>query len=95
MKTAILLLTTLSLLSVSCGGGGASPSKLANEVCDCYKKANGMDAADPKRADAQNACITKQGENWNKIKDDPDKAKEYNKIIGDCGSELIKNSMPK
>ena len=81
-----------AFLFASCGGGN-SATKLANEVCDCYKKANSMDPADPKRTGAQNDCVKKQGENWNKIKDDQKKSDEYNKIIGACGSELIKKSI--
>ena len=94
MKKWIIVLLTASFFT-ACGGGGKSASKLANEVCDCYKKANGMDAADPKRADEQNLCVKMQMENWTSIKDDQKKADEFNKIIGNCGKEMIENSMPK
>jgi hypothetical protein len=90
MKKVLIVLLTASLFT-SCGGGN-SASKLAHEVCDCYKKANSMDPADPKRTEAQNDCIKKQGESWNKIKEDEKKAEEYNKIIGECASEQIKKS---
>jgi hypothetical protein len=90
MKKALIILLTASLFT-SCGGGN-SASKLANEVCDCYQKANSMDPADPGRKEAQNDCIKKQGENWNRIKDDQEKSKEYNKIIGECAADLIKKS---
>ncbi len=88
----IFLFAFYAFALASCGGGGSSASKLANEVCDCYSKANAMDAADPKRAEAQNACVTKQGEAWNKVKDDVNKADEFNTIIGKCSKELIKKS---
>ncbi len=90
MKRIAIALLTL-IVFASCGG--TDSKKLANEVCDCYKKANGMDAADPKRADAQNECVKMQGDNWNKVKDDQKKSEEYNKIIGDCSSEMIKKSL--
>jgi hypothetical protein len=94
MKKWIIVLLAASFFT-ACGAGGKSPSKLASEVCDCYKKANAMDAADPKRADEQNLCVKMQMENWNSIKDDQKKADEFNKIIGDCGKDMIQNSMPK
>lgn len=91
MKKRMIILLA-AFLFVACGGGGKSASKLANEVCDCYRKANGMDAADPKRAEEQNICIKMQGENWDKVKDDQKKAEEYNKIIGECSKEMIQKS---
>jgi len=91
----LLIVTGASFLLLSCGGGGNSASKLANKVCDCYKKANGMDASDPKRTDAQNDCFKMQGESWTKVKDDMKKSDEFNKIIGDCGKELIQKSISK
>ncbi len=92
MKRTLLIVITAVTLS-SCGGGGNSASKLANEVCDCYSKANGMEPSDPKRAEAQNACVTKQGEAWEKLKNDKEKADEFNTIIGNCSKELIKKSL--
>lgn len=85
----------IATLLVSCGGGGKDASKLANEVCDCYKKANSLPVSDPNRPTAQADCVKKQGANWDKIKDDQKKSDEFNKIIGDCGKEQIQNSMPK
>ena len=90
-RISLIVLTAFSLSS--CGGGGNSASKLANEVCDCYSKANAMDASDPKRAEAQNACVTKQGEAWEKLKNDEKKSAEFNTIIGNCSKELIKKSL--
>lgn len=90
MKKMTLVIVT-ALFLTACGGNDSK--KLAEEVCDCYKKANGMDAADPKRAEAQNDCVKKQGEAWNKLKDDQKKSDEFNKIIGDCSKEMIKKSL--
>ena len=90
-KLTILLMSTIFLASC----GGSDGNKLAQEVCDCYKKANGMDAADPKRTEAQNECVKKQGEAWNKLKDDQKKSDEFNKKIGECATALINTSVGK
>ena len=92
MKKILFIFLTVSLFS-ACSGGGNSGSGLAKEVCDCYQKANGMDASDPNRAKAQADCLASQGLAWNKIKDNQKEADKFNKIIGDCGKELIKKSI--
>ena len=92
MKKIMALLFSVVLLA-SCGGSDSK--SLAKDVCDCYKKANAMDAADPKRSAAQNDCIKKQGEAWDKLKDNQAKADEFNKMIGDCSKELINQSLGK
>ena len=93
MKKLLIVLLCASLFTAC--GGWKDAAKLANEVCDCYKKANGLPATDPNRATAQSDCVKKQGENWAKLKDDMKKSEEFNKIIGDCSKEMIQNSMPK
>ncbi len=92
MKKLIAMFSVAAFLS-ACSGGGSSGSSLAKEVCDCYQKANGMEASDPNRAKAQADCLASQGLAWNKIKDNQKEADEFNKIIGDCGKELIKKSV--
>ena len=86
-KISIVLLSVV--LFTSCGG--KSGKDLAQEVCDCSKKANAMDAADTKRADAQHDCSVKQMGAWNKVKDDQKKSDEFNKGLSDCATEMIKN----
>ena len=93
MKIISILLLTVVLLT-SCGGG-KSGKEIAQEVCDCSKKANAMDAADPKRADAQKDCATKQMDAWNKVKDDEKKSSEFNKTLGECASEQISKAFGK
>ena len=66
-KIAILALSATFL--VSCGKS-KSGTQIGEEICECSKKANAMDPADPKRADAQKDCSVKQVEAWNKVKDD-------------------------
>lgn len=80
-----------SIVLLSCGKA-KSGTDLGQEVCDCSKKANAMDAKDPKRAEAQADCLKKQGEAWNKVKDDAKKADEFNKVLSVCASEQIKQS---
>ena len=92
MKKLTVLLISAVLLA-SCGG--TDSKSLAKEVCDCYKKANGMDAADPKRSAAQNECVKKQGDGWDKVKDNQANADEFNKIIGDCSKDMLNQSLGK
>lgn len=84
---------SVAALLSACSGGGNSGADLAKEVCDCYQKANSMDAADPNRTKVQADCFASQGIAWNKVKDNQKEADEFNKIIGDCGKELIKKSV--
>ena len=93
MKKVFLLILTSSLL-FACGKS-KSGTQIGKEVCDCSKKANAMDAADPKRADAQKDCNLKQVEAWNKVKDDQNKADEFNIVLSDCASEQIKKAFGK
>lgn len=90
MKKLVVVLLSVSFL-VSCGKG-KSGADIGQEVCDCSKKANAMDATDPKRKEAQDDCMKKQGEAWNKVKDDQKKADEFNKVLSACATEQIKKS---
>ncbi len=90
MKKLLIALFTISLIS-SCSKS-KSGAEIGKEVCDCSKKANAMDAADPKRQEAQMDCAKKQVEAWNNVKDDQKKADEFNKVLGECASEQIKKS---
>ena len=90
MKKLFIVLFTASLFTAC--GKSKSGTEIGKEVCDCSKKANAMDATDPKRTDAQNDCAKKQVEAWNKVKDNLKKADEFNKVLGDCATEQIKKS---
>ncbi len=90
MKNVFLILLSAFLLT-SCGKT-KSGKQIGEEVCECSKKANAMDPADPKRAEAQADCNIKQVEAWNKVKDDDKKADEFNAVLGKCAEEQIKKS---
>lgn len=90
MKKVFLSILTISLLTAC--GKSKTGTEIGQEVCDCSKKANAMDPADPKRAEAQKDCNLKQVEAWNKVKDDEKKADEFNKTLSVCASEQIKKS---
>lgn len=87
-----LLMAVFILTLITSCGKSKSGSEIGKEVCDCSKKANAMDAADPKRTEAQNECAKNQVVAWNKVKDDPKKADEFNKVLSDCAKEQIKKS---
>ncbi len=90
MKKIIIAFICFSFLA-SCGKS-KSAKQLAEEVCDCSKKANALPVSDPQRTMAQADCLNKQGQAWNKVKEDNEKTKEFNKILSDCASEQIKKS---
>lgn len=90
MKKYLLVIVCISFL-VACGKS-KSGKETGEEVCECSKKANGMDPADPKRAEAQAACSKLQLEAWNKVKDDDKKAGEFNAVLSKCAEEQIKKS---
>ena len=90
MKKFFLIFLSAFLIG-SCGKS-KSGKQIGDEVCDCSKKANTMDPADPKRAAAQADCNIKQVEAWNKVKDDEKKADEFNAVLAKCAEEQIKKS---
>ena len=88
----ILTAAILCFLIAACGSGKTG-TDVAQEICDCYKKANGMKADDPGRIAAQNDCVEKQGDAWTKIRDDQEKSRAFNKKIAECATEQIHSSM--
>ncbi|MDZ4795181.1 MAG: hypothetical protein SGI83_12950 [Bacteroidota bacterium] len=90
MKKIFIVALTVTLFTAC--GNSKTGKQIGEEVCDCSKKANALDAADPKRSEAQNDCAKKQGEAWNKVKDDQKKADEFNKALSVCATEQIKKS---
>ncbi|MFN8290696.1 MAG: hypothetical protein U0U70_10590 [Chitinophagaceae bacterium] len=87
----ILISAGLALALISCGKS-KSGTEMGQEVCDCSKKANGMDAADPKRSAEQEKCTKLQTDYWEKIKDNQKKADEFNAVLRKCAEEQIKKS---
>ena len=88
-----LMIIAAAAFFIACGGSSKSGTGLAEEVCDCYKKANGLPASDPDRAKEQDKCLKLQGTNWRKIQNDKAKADEFNKKLGECTGDLLKQSM--
>lgn len=91
MKKTIIILLTAGIFS-ACGSNSKSGTAIGEEVCECSRKANAMDPADPKRSAAQDDCLKKQKEAWEKLKDDPKKSAEFNAVLGKCAEEQIKKS---
>ncbi|MDZ4807378.1 MAG: hypothetical protein SGI96_03830 [Bacteroidota bacterium] len=90
MKKVFLVLLSASFM-IACGKGKTA-KQIAEEVCECSKKANDLPTSDPTRSQAQKDCAAKQVEAWNKVKDNQEKADEFNKILSVCASEQIKKS---
>ncbi len=88
----ILLLFLVGPVLFSCGKK-ASGTDLSKEVCDCYKRANGLPATDPNRTREQDACIQKQAEAWKKVKDDKEESDKFNQAIADCSRGMIEGSV--
>ena len=91
MKKIISFLLCIALLT-SCGNG-KSARQVAEEICDCSKKANALPVSDPTRSQAQAECVQQQQMEWDKLKNDPEKAKTFNDVIGKCADEQIRKSL--
>ena len=91
MKKIFIVFGSVLLLA-SCGSKGKSGKQIAEEVCDCSKKANALPTTDSTRGLQQNDCLKQQRAAWEKIKDDQEKADEFNKALAKCAEEQIKKS---
>ncbi len=91
-KIIVLILLGSTLFSCGKGKGG---KELAEQVCECSKKANGLPATDPARAKAQSDCSVKQFEAWTKIKDKQKESDEFNKVLSKCATDQINTSFGK
>lgn len=90
MKKIFIVLISVGFL-VSCGKSKTG-KQIADEVCDCSKKANALPVSDSNRTKAQDDCNLQNQKAWAKVKDDVDKAKEFNETISACATEQIKKS---
>jgi hypothetical protein len=88
----VLLILIVTTLALSCGKT-KSGTDIAQEVCDCSKKANGLPVSDPGRSKAQDDCVQQQRDAWDKVKGDKVKADEFNAVLSKCASEQIKQSV--
>lgn len=91
MKKVIAAAVMIAFLT-GCGGKSKTGKEIAEEICECSKKANGLPTSEPTREQAQKDCTLKASEAWAKVKDDQKKADEYNAVIGKCAEEQIKKS---
>lgn len=87
----IFMAALLGIFFYACGKGKTA-IQIAEEICECSKKANAIPTSDPNRAQAQADCLKQQQEGWDKVKDDPEKADQFNTVLGKCASEQIKKS---
>ncbi|MBC7872887.1 MAG: hypothetical protein H7Y01_02765 [Ferruginibacter sp.] len=90
MKKIVLIALLVSLFTAC--GKSKTGKQIADEICECSKKANGLPTTDTTRSQAQKDCTAKASKAWNEVKDDTEKAAEYNKVIGMCADEQIKKS---
>jgi hypothetical protein len=89
MKKIILSMFVAATL-VACGGGGAADD--AQAICDCFIKANGLKADDPKRMVEQNNCAKLQMDTWNKYKDDGEAQAEFNTALMECNDKVMESA---
>lgn len=90
MGKLLLLALTVSILAAC--AKSKTGKEIAEEICECSTKANGLPTSDPTRSQAQKDCTLKASEAWNNVKNDQKKADEYNKVLGACAVEQIKKS---
>ena len=90
MKSLILLFS-LSIF-IACGKSN-SGKQLADEVCECSKKANALPTSDASRTKQQDDCMVKQREAWDKVKADKEESLAFNNRLSECANEQIRNSI--
>lgn len=91
MSKLMFLLISFPAFLIGCSNG-KSAKQIAEEVCECSKNANALPASDPNRSKAQADCAAEQRLAWDKVKDNSEKAEEFNKVLGICAEEQIKTS---
>jgi hypothetical protein len=93
-KTLIVVALVSPFILSSCGSKEEDGTAAAQEVCDCYKKANSPDLTDRQaRKDQQKACGKLNSEKWNNLYDNAEEAKKFNETISNCGKEMIKEAI--
>lgn len=87
----LIFVLGVSVFMFSCGKSKTG-KQIADEVCECSKKANALPVSDSTRTKAQDDCNEMNQKAWAKVKDDDEKSKEFNATISACASEQIKKS---
>lgn len=88
MKKNIFLIG-LALIVFSCGGKKKDGATLATEVCDCRKKAKGLERKDPQSEKIMLECSKLQGENWVKVSKNKTEEEAFNKVLNECWAEIL------
>ena len=88
-KIAMALLAPVIIISC---GKVKSAKQMAEDVCECSKKANALPTTDPNRSSAQQDCQVRQQDAWDRVKDNNEKSREFNAVLSKCASEQIKQS---
>lgn len=68
----------------SCSGKKADGKALAEEVCECRKKAEGLEFSDPEAKKIRMECSKLQGENWGRIIKDKEQEDAFNRRLNEC-----------
>lgn len=84
MKTLIGILPALIFVLACKGNSEPNGRELANEVCECYRKANALPNEDPRRTLEQDACIIRQGQAWDRVKNYEEQANRFNDQLANC-----------
>lgn len=79
----------LLLLLCACG---PNATKDAQEICDCFEKANALPDEDPKRIQEQDRCSEIQLKKLEHYTTDADR-KKFNDALEDCGQKLIEQAL--
>lgn len=91
-KTLITLLIAAPFILASCGG--VDGKAIAEEVCDCYKKANKASKTDIEAIKKeQDKCMELQKSKWDELKTDVEQAKAYNERISECSKQMIEDAL--
>lgn len=91
----LFLIAFATLLIAGCSSKAESGKDIAKKLCDCSKKANELPTSDPNRGLAQNDCLKKQRDAWEKIKDDVERSKDFNEQLMKCAEEQLEKSFNK
>ncbi|MFI5202936.1 MAG: hypothetical protein ACHQF2_00450 [Flavobacteriales bacterium] len=92
-KKMIMVLAMAPIFLASCGGG-ADGKAIAEEICDCYKKANKASTTDIDKIRAeQDKCMDLQKSKTEELKTNAEEAKKYNDRINECSKQMLEDAV--